>query len=77
MPNGRRASHGARRTVERRQRAVSLDANHLSAVAVELRPHDAVVLGEELDSNRVFTTDRKDFSVYRLKGRQRFEILPG
>ncbi len=36
-----------------------------------------VVLGEELDSNRVFTTDRKDFSVYRLKGRQRFEILPG
>jgi predicted nucleic acid-binding protein len=36
-----------------------------------------VVLGEELDSNRVFTTDRKDFSVYRLKGHQRFEILPG
>lgn len=36
-----------------------------------------VGLGEELNSNRVFTTDRKDFSVYRLKGRQQFEILPG
>ena len=36
-----------------------------------------VVLGEELDSNRVFTTDRRDFSVYRLNGRRRFEVLPG
>lgn len=35
-----------------------------------------VVLGEELDASRVFTTDRKDFSVYRLKGRRPFEILP-
>lgn len=36
-----------------------------------------VVLAEELDTNRVFTTDRRDFAVYRIKGRRRFEILPG
>ncbi len=36
-----------------------------------------VVLAEELGTNRVFTTDRRDFAVYRIKGRRRFEILPG
>ena len=36
-----------------------------------------VVLAEELDTNLVFTTDRRDFAVYRIKGRRRFEILPG
>lgn len=36
-----------------------------------------VVLAEELDTNLVFTTDRRDFGVYRIKGRRRFEILPG
>jgi predicted nucleic acid-binding protein len=35
-----------------------------------------VVLGEELATDTVFTTDRVDFSVYRLKGRRRFRILP-
>ena len=35
-----------------------------------------VALGEELGTRRVFTTDRKDFSVYRLAGRRAFEILP-
>lgn len=35
-----------------------------------------VVLGEELATQRVFTTDRRDFSVYRLRNRARFEILP-
>ncbi len=36
-----------------------------------------VVLAEELETNRVFTTDRRDFGVYRIKGRRRFDVLPG
>jgi predicted nucleic acid-binding protein len=35
-----------------------------------------VALAEELDCVSVFTTDRTDFSVYRLKGRKSFRILP-
>jgi predicted nucleic acid-binding protein len=34
-----------------------------------------VVLAEDLGTNKVFTLDR-DFEVYRLRGRTRFEILP-
>ena len=36
-----------------------------------------VVLAEELGTNLVFTTDRRDFGIYRIRGRRRFEILPG
>jgi predicted nucleic acid-binding protein len=35
-----------------------------------------VALAEELDCTAVFTTDRTDFSVYRVKGRKPFRILP-
>jgi predicted nucleic acid-binding protein len=35
-----------------------------------------VALGEELGTNLVFTTDRRDFSVYRLRGRRHFQVLP-
>lgn len=35
-----------------------------------------VVLAEELDTNLVFTTDRRDFGVYRIRGRRRFQIVP-
>ena len=35
-----------------------------------------VALGEALGSTFVFTTDRADFSVYRLKDRKPFQILP-
>ena len=35
-----------------------------------------VALAEELGSSLVFTTDRTDFSVYRLKNRKPFQILP-
>lgn len=47
----------------------------------EERPMDfadatLVVLAEELDTNRVFTTARKDFSVYRIRGRRHFSIVP-
>ena len=36
-----------------------------------------VVLAEELGTNLIFTTDRRDFRVYRVRGRRRFEIVPG
>lgn len=35
-----------------------------------------VVLAEELGTNQVLTTDRKDFSVYRIGGRRHFSIEP-
>jgi predicted nucleic acid-binding protein len=35
-----------------------------------------VALAEELDCTSVLTTDRTDFSVYRVKGRKPFRILP-
>ena len=35
-----------------------------------------VALAEELDCESVFTTDRTDFSVYRLKGRRPFRLVP-
>lgn len=35
-----------------------------------------VVLAEALGTSRVFTTDRKDFSVYRVHGRKGFRIVP-
>lgn len=35
-----------------------------------------VVLAEELDTNLVFTTDRRDFQIYRLFGKKQFLIKP-
>jgi len=35
-----------------------------------------VALAEELDCTSVFTTDRTDFSVYRIKSRKPFRIVP-
>jgi len=35
-----------------------------------------VALADELDCTSVFTTDRTDFSVYRVNGRKPFRILP-
>ncbi|MGI9302671.1 MAG: type II toxin-antitoxin system VapC family toxin, partial [Gammaproteobacteria bacterium] len=35
-----------------------------------------VVLAEELGTNMVFSTDRRDFEVYRINGRGRFRIKP-
>ena len=36
-----------------------------------------VVLAEEIDTDLVFTTDRRDFGVYRIRGRRRFRVVPG
>ena len=35
-----------------------------------------VVLAEELGTNSVLTTDRRDFSVYRIGGRRAFQTAP-
>ena len=35
-----------------------------------------VVLGEELPTDRVFTLDRRGFSVYRLHGRNPLHLIP-
>lgn len=35
-----------------------------------------VALGEQMETDLIFTLDRHDFSVYRLNGKRRFEILP-
>jgi predicted nucleic acid-binding protein len=35
-----------------------------------------VALAEELGTDCVFTTDRRDFSVYRIEGRKPFRVQP-
>jgi predicted nucleic acid-binding protein len=35
-----------------------------------------VVLAEELETDLVFTTDKRDFRVYRIQGRKRFRVVP-
>ena len=35
-----------------------------------------VVLAEDIDSNLILTTDRKDFSIYRIGGRRGFKVAP-
>jgi predicted nucleic acid-binding protein len=43
---------------------------------MDLADATLVALAEELDCTSVFTTDRTDFSVYRVKGRKPFRIVP-
>lgn len=45
-------------------------------VPMDFADSTLVVLAEELGTSRVFTTDRRDFSVYRIRGRKRFRIDP-
>ena len=35
-----------------------------------------VALGEELDTNRIFTLDRRGFSAFRLHQRKTFDVIP-
>lgn len=35
-----------------------------------------VALAEDIGTNLIFTTDQRDFSVYRIRGRREFELLP-
>jgi len=34
-----------------------------------------VVLAEDLGTQLILTTDRRDFSVYRIRGRTQFTVL--
>ena len=49
---------------------------HYADVPMDYADATLVVLAEELETNLVFTTDRRDFGAYRIKGRRRFEVLP-
>lgn len=35
-----------------------------------------VVLAEELRADRILTTDKRDFGIYRIGGRRRFRVCP-
>ena len=45
-------------------------------VPMDLADATLVVLAEDLDTNLILTTDRRDFSIYRIGGRRRFKIMP-
>ena len=47
-----------------------------AALPMDFAAATLVALAEELDSTSVFTTDRTDFSVYRVGGRKPFRIVP-
>jgi predicted nucleic acid-binding protein len=36
-----------------------------------------IALAEQVSGSGIATIDQRDFSVYRLRGRRRFRILPG
>ena len=48
-----------------------------AAVPMDYADATLVALAEELDTAFVFTTDRRDFEIYRVADRRRFQILPG
>jgi len=64
----------ATRTSLRRSREL---VSQYSDLPMDYADATLVVLAEELNTSLVFTTDRRDFAVYRIKGRRRFEIVPG
>jgi len=43
---------------------------------MDLADASLVALGDELEISKIFTLDKKDFSVYRLKNKKRFKLLP-
>ncbi|MCC6212030.1 MAG: PIN domain-containing protein [Burkholderiales bacterium] len=47
-----------------------------SDVPMDYADATLVALGEELNTSRVFTLDRRGFSAYRLRRRKPFELLP-
>ena len=56
-------------------RAVDLMAKYRN-VPMDFADATLVTLGEDLGLDRVFTLDRRGFSVYRLHGRRPFQIVP-
>jgi predicted nucleic acid-binding protein len=59
-------------TLERCHRLMS----EYSDLPMDFADATLVVLAEELGTDLVFTTDRRDFSIYRLPGRGGFRIQP-
>lgn len=43
---------------------------------MDLADASLVALGDEREISKIFTLDKKDFSVYRLKHKKRFKLLP-
>ena len=43
---------------------------------MDLADATLVALAEQIGTETVLTTDRRDFEVYRIKGKRRFRILP-
>jgi predicted nucleic acid-binding protein len=62
----------SRSALERSSRLMAKYAN----LPMDLADATLVALAEERGDRRVFTLDT-DFRIYRLHGRQRFEIVPG
>jgi predicted nucleic acid-binding protein len=56
--------------------ATSLLLDKYADLPMDFADATLVALAEELDCTSVFTTDRTDFSVYRLKGRKPFRLVP-
>ncbi len=50
--------------------------NVYSDLPMDFADATLVVLAEELDTQLVLTTDRRDFGVYRIRGRKKFKIKP-
>lgn len=48
-----------------------------SDVPMDFADATLVALAEDLNTNLILTTDRRDFSIYRIGGRRRFKVLPG
>ncbi len=46
------------------------------ALPMDLADATLVALAESLRLTRVFTLDRKDFSLYRILGKKRFTLIP-
>ena len=45
-------------------------------VAMDYADGTLVALGEETDTDQIFTLDRRGFSTYRLRGKKAFRIVP-
>ena len=50
--------------------------NKYSDLPMDYADASLVALAEELSTNLVFTLDRKDFGIYRIKSRRHFKIFP-
>lgn len=55
--------------------AVLTEATHAD-LPMDYADATLVVLAEEIGTDVIFTTDRRDFQVYRIRGRKRFRVVP-